>query len=103
MKEFFQLLWDYFRPLLTDPVNLAVLLFYVITIVINIYASKKYKTSLNLVQFKEIFDLVKEAEQLFPGSGRGAEKLSYVISKSTIASQTVVELVDLILSSPEKK
>lgn len=77
-------------------------IFYLITLVINIISACKYKTSLNLVQFKEIFDLVNEAEVKFPDSGSGAQKLAYVINKSSVASDTVIKLVNLILDSPEK-
>lgn len=77
--------------------------FYLITLIVNVICAFRYKTSLNLVQFKEIFDLVKEAESKFPDHGTGAQKLAYVISKASIKSKDVINLVELVLSSPEKK
>lgn len=95
MTEVLSFLNDYWYLLLG--------VFYIITLVINIISAFKYKTSINLVQFKEIFDLVNEAEQKFPESGSGAQKLAYVISKASIKSTDVIKLVEMVLNSPEEK
>lgn len=51
-----------------------------------------------------VLDLVNKAEELFPQPGSGAIKLAYVIKNlSDIDPERVVELVDKVLSSPEKK
>lgn len=95
MTEVLSFLNDYWYLLLG--------VFYIITLVINIISAFKYKTSINLVQFKEIFDLVNEAEQKFPEPGSGAQKLAYVISKASIKSTDVIKLVEMVLNSPEEK
>lgn len=54
--------------------------------------------------FVRVFDMVNKAEELFPEPGSGAVKLAYVISQlKDIDPNTVIKLVDEVLSSPEKK
>lgn len=96
-------MFDNILNFLNDYWLVILAVFYLITLVINVISAFKYKTSINLVQFKEIFDLVNEAESKFPESGTGAQKLAYVISKASIKTKDVINLVEMILNSPEKK
>ena len=54
--------------------------------------------------FMRVFKLVNKAEELFPEPGSGATKLAYVISQlKDLDTEYVINAVDEILSSPEKK
>lgn len=54
--------------------------------------------------FVRVFELVNQAEEMFPEPGSGAAKLAYVIGQlKDLDPYKVVKLVDEILSSPEKK
>nr|QXN72852.1 MAG: hypothetical protein [Microvirus sp.] len=54
--------------------------------------------------FLQVFNAVMEAENTFPQAGSGSIKLAYVINKcSNLKKNYVVNTVEEILSSPEKK
>lgn len=54
--------------------------------------------------FVRVFEYVNKAEELFPEPGSGAIKLAWVIKQmSDVDPAKVVELVNKVLDSPEKK
>ena len=54
--------------------------------------------------FVRVFKAVCEAEEKFPDHGTGAVKLAYVIKQlSDLPTEYVINTVDDVLSSPEKK
>lgn len=54
--------------------------------------------------FIRIFKLVNKAEELFPERGSGPVKLAWVISQAKdLDTDFVINTVDEVLSSPEKK
>lgn len=76
---------------------------FILIIVIGLFVLSVIKPS-KKSDFDRVFYYVNKAEELFPESGNGAVKLAYVIKQcADLDPNHVAELVDKVLSSPEKK
>lgn len=76
---------------------------FIIIICVGLFVLNVVKPS-KKADLVRVLDLVNKAEELFPDSGSGASKLAYVISKcSDLDPSRVVDLVNQILDSPERK
>ena len=76
-----------------------IIIILVVSVVISL-CTKKGTTK----DFLQVFNAVLEAEKTFPEAGSGAVKLAFVINKcKNLKENYVVNTVEEILSSPEKK
>ena len=79
--------------------HVFILILLLVAFIVSLFRNKKTGSD-----FVRVFDMVNKAEQLFPESGSGAVKLAYVIKHlSDLDPNYVCQLVDEVLSSPEKK
>ena len=77
---------------------------FILLILFGAFIVSLFKNKSKKSDFIRIFDMVNKAEELFPQPGSGSVKLAYVIKQLTdIDPDKVIETVEKILASPEKK
>lgn len=80
--------------------HVFILVLLILALFVSIFKNNGKKSGV----FERVFEYVNKAEELFPESGSGAIKLAWVIKQmSDVDPAKVVELVNKVLDSPEKK